>query len=269
MHTMTIIGVPADDDNVSPLPRQETIALFRKREEQIRSHCLCVFVLVASLASPGAFGQNGGSDRIATLNIAEQLERLAANHGITIEGIHLVEQAFMQPVRGTTIKRIQQLLADYNYVLTQDFDGTIERIVILEKKPGGPQPIVLETTRRGNHHVVEATIGGYGSERLNVSLLVDTGADYVVLPESIMDELNLERETYELRSIQTANGKVDALFGPLPVLHLGPERLIDVDVAFIEDERLDGTKLLGMSVLNRYRMTIDDKLHRITLIKSE
>ena len=241
----------------------------RLQARQNRQRCLSVFILVISLAASGAFGRNGGSDRMAPLSIAVQLERLAANHGITIEGVHLVEQALMRPVRGTTIKRIQQLLADYNYVLTQDFDGTIERVVILGKKSGGPQPIVLETTRRGNHHVVEATIGGYGSERLNVSLLVDTGADYVVLPDSIMDELNLDRELYESRSIQTANGKVDALFGPLPILQLGPERLIDVDVAFIEDERLDGTKLLGMSVLNRYRMTIDDKLHRITLIKSQ
>ncbi len=206
---------------------------------------------------------------MTTLSIAEQLERLAADHGITIEGIHLIENEFLRPVRGRPVKQLQQLLSGYNYILTQDFDGTIERVVILEKKSGGPPPIVLETTRRGNHHVVEATIGGYGSERLNVSLLVDTGADYVVLPESMMDELNLDRETYELRTIQTANGKVDALFGPLPLLQLGPERLIDVDVAFIEDERLDGTKLLGMSVLNRYRMTIDDKLHRITLIKSQ
>ena len=206
---------------------------------------------------------------MTTLSIAEQLKRLAADHGITIEGVHRVEQAFMRPVRGPTIKRIQELLADYNYILTQDFDGTIERVVILEKKSGGPRPIVLETTRRGNHHVVEGTIGGYGSERLNVSLLVDTGADYVVLPESIMDELNLEQETYELHTIQTANGKVDALLGPLPLLQLGSERLIDVDVAFIEDALLDGTKLLGMSVLTHYRMTIDDKLHRITLIKTE
>ena len=226
-----------------------------------------LFLLTVSLAASGAFGQNSGADR-APMSIPEQLKRLAANHGITIEGIYRVEQAFMRPVRGPTIKRIQELLADYNYVLTQDFDGTIERVVILEKKSGGPQPIVLETTRRGNHHVIEATIGGYGSERLDVSLLVDTGADYVVLPESIMDDLNLDRETYEARTIQTANGKVDALFGPLPVLQLGPERLIDVDVAFIEDALLDGTKLLGMSVLNLYRMTIDDKLHRMTLIKS-
>jgi aspartyl protease family protein len=245
------------------------IPLFLIRAELVRGGCLSIFVLAFSLVTSGALAQNGRVDHVTTMSIAVQLKRLAADHGITIEGVHLVEQAFVRPVRGTTIRRIQQLLTDYNYVLTQDFDGTIERVVILKKKSGGPQPIILETTRQGNHHVVEATIRGHGSEQLNVSLLVDTGADYVVLPESVMDELNLDRETYELRTIQTANGKVDALFGPLPILQLGPERLIDVDVAFIEDERLDGTKLLGMSVLNRYRMTIDDKLHRITLIKSQ
>ena len=155
------------------------------------------------LLTSGAFGQDDGPDDM-TVSLVERLERIAANHGIAIEGIHLIEDAFIRPVGGAPLKQIQHLLSDYNYILTQDFDGTIERVVILKKKPGGPQPIVLKTTRLGNHHVVRGAIGGYGQERVDVSLLVDTGADYVVLPKSIMEELKLDPDTYESRTIQTA-----------------------------------------------------------------
>jgi hypothetical protein len=36
-------------------------------------------------------------------------------------------------------------------------------------------------------------------------------------------------------------------------------------VAFIEDGKLGGSGLLGMSVLGRYKMTMDDAENRITL----
>ncbi len=42
----------------------------------------------------------------------------------------------------------------------------------------------------------------------------------------------------------------------------------DVAVTFIDDSRLRGTMLLGMSFLGRYRLTIDDADNRITLSRS-
>jgi len=39
-----------------------------------------------------------------------------------------------------------------------------------------------------------------------------------------------------------------------------------VDTAFIEDAQLGGGGLLGMSVLGRFRVTIDDEHNRLTLV---
>lgn len=41
----------------------------------------------------------------------------------------------------------------------------------------------------------------------------------------------------------------------------------DVTVTFLEDKRLKGARLLGMSFLQRFRMTIDDAKNRIILTK--
>jgi predicted aspartyl protease len=46
---------------------------------------------------------------------------------------------------------------------------------------------------------------------------------------------------------------------------LGESRISGVSVAFIEDSRLGGNALLGMSVLGRFRVTIDDEQNQITL----
>jgi len=85
------------------------------------------------------------------------------------------------------------------------------------------------------------------------------------LPKSLRNELGLDGSKLEQREIQTANGKVNALIGVLPGVWLADHRLDDVEVAFIEDEKLGGPGLLGMSVLGRYQMTIDDSAHRLIL----
>ncbi len=41
----------------------------------------------------------------------------------------------------------------------------------------------------------------------------------------------------------------------------------DVAVSFIDDERLGGIMLLGMSYLGRYGLTIDDDNNLITLVR--
>ena len=41
----------------------------------------------------------------------------------------------------------------------------------------------------------------------------------------------------------------------------------DIEVAFLDDDKLGGGGLLGMSVLGRYQMTIDDEHDKLTLIQ--
>jgi clan AA aspartic protease (TIGR02281 family) len=96
-------------------------------------------------------------------------------------------------------------------------------------------------------------------------LLIDTGADAVVLPTSMIAPLGLEQDALEEREVQTANGRAQALMGTLEAVWLDGERLGGVTVAFLEQEKLGTPGLLGMSVLGRYQMTIDDENNRLTL----
>jgi predicted aspartyl protease len=51
----------------------------------------------------------------------------------------------------------------------------------------------------------------------------------------------------------------------IPAIWLGSHRIDGVEVAFIEDSKLGGSGLLGMSVLGRFTMTIDDDENQLTL----
>jgi clan AA aspartic protease (TIGR02281 family) len=94
---------------------------------------------------------------------------------------------------------------------------------------------------------------------------VDTGADFVVLPSSVISDLGIDAAKLEEREMQTANGKVEARVGILPALWLGEARIADPIAAFIDDGKLGNGGLLGMSVLGRYTMTIDDEAGTLTL----
>jgi clan AA aspartic protease (TIGR02281 family) len=98
-------------------------------------------------------------------------------------------------------------------------------------------------------------------------MLIDTGADLVVLPESMIDQLGLTESPFRQEQIQTANGMANAKIGKLQKLKIAGETVENVDVAFIADSLLGENRLLGMSVLGRYQVTIDDTSHSITLLK--
>ncbi|ADE16238.1 conserved hypothetical protein [Nitrosococcus halophilus Nc 4] len=203
-----------------------------------------------------------------TLN--EELKRLSAMHGIVIEGLEKTKTALAPSVQGPLRQQLQKLLADFNYVIIQTPDKEIERVLILRPKeatPDIPEQIVLATERSGNHHVVRVTVMGSRSMAIEVSLLVDTGASLVVLPSSIIPDLGFNADDFEDREVQTANGPVKAKVGQLRAIEIGPEVVYNVETAFIDDSLLGRNGLLGMNVLGRYLMTIDDQQNRITLIK--
>ncbi|HSO80212.1 MAG TPA: peptidase A2A, partial [Chromatiaceae bacterium] len=56
-----------------------------------------------------------------------------------------------------------------------------------------------------------------------------------------------------------------ARMGRLAGVWLGEHKIADVQVSFIDDAKLGGNALLGMSVLGRYRMAIDDEANHLTL----
>jgi clan AA aspartic protease (TIGR02281 family) len=242
-------------------------------------------VLCSIFLSPA--GLAGGS-----VPVAEELERLSAEHGFTVVGLEATEEAVGRADSDVLYPRLRRLLESFDHVIVQGADGHVERVIILgEKVPFVPTPaaetpdgsetasdrgeappedegeILLPTKRDGSQHSVTASLEGAGGKRVELVLLVDTGADFVVLPSTMVGTLGLPPGELKQAEMQTANGKVAARLGTLPGLWLGGQRISDIQVAFIEDGKLGGGGLLGMSVLGRYTMTIDDEKGSLTLTK--
>jgi aspartyl protease family protein len=160
--------------------------------------------------------------------------------------------------------QIRALLEDHNYVVMRDGTGAIQSIIVSGQKadkPALPQQISVHTTRQGSNHFVEAVILGERPARLHVKLMLDTGASQVVLPKSMLEELGFVKDAsggVRDAVLQTANGSVNGYVATLRAVEVGQALETDVPVAFIDDELLGGNKLLGMSFLGRFVVTLDD-----------
>jgi len=197
-----------------------------------------------------------------------QLRSLQNQTNIQIIGLERIQHEEKIPTSGNIEQQIQQLFASFNHVISRNPKGQIERIVIINKKQkGGEERIVLPTMIKGNHLMVSVSLTGNGQLWQTLDMLIDTGADLVVLPESMIDQLGLTDSPFRHEQIQTANGMTDAKIGILQELKIAGETVENVDVAFIADSLLGESRLLGMSVLGRYQVTIDDKSQSVTLLK--
>lgn len=218
----------------------------------------------------------------APVAVNTELERLMTEYGFEVSGIEYTADAVAHAEGTQLIERLRLLLENFNYVIVQSSAQHVERVLILGEKtavsappartaPSSPPTagadIVLPTQRQGAAHVVTLTLEGTNGQHIQQALLIDTGADQIVLPTSLISRLGLNPATLREHPVQTANGSVNARLGRLAALVLGTERLTNLTVAFIDDQRLGGQALLGMNVLGRFRMTIDDANNQITLAK--
>jgi len=219
-----------------------------------------------------------GASQVA---VAAELQRLAAANGFEVSGLRHTTEAMGRVDTDELYPRLLELLGKFNSVIVQGPAGKIERVIILgpkvpveappvtaesvpdEDKDGGN--IVVHTIRQGTAHAVQASLEGENGQRISRTLVVDTGADFVVLPASLLPQLGLPTGAMQQRDMQTANGKVSARIGTLPALWLGDTRIPHVQAAFLDDAKLGENALLGMSVLGRYRMTMDDQHGLLTL----
>jgi clan AA aspartic protease (TIGR02281 family) len=215
----------------------------------------------------------------AQVEIAPELSRLAAEHRFDLTGVEVLEDERGRSEEGDLYRRLRILLERFDHILVHGEDGTIARVIIMGRTNSSPPPkvqidsrvagepgvIELETIREGAQHSVRVTLEGVGGRRVDRALLIDTGADAVVLPASMIAPLGLEQAALNEREVQTANGRAQALMGRLEAIWLDGERLAGVEVAFLEGDKLGNAGLLGMSVLGRYQMTIDDQNNRLTL----
>ncbi|MBK5963601.1 peptidase A2A [Thiocystis minor] len=225
---------------------------------------------------------------VPSVPVATELEKLMSEHGFEVRGIEQTADATARAEGGGLLARLHMLLENFDYVLVQTPDGGVERVLILgEKVAYVPPPLVVEsddedadpvtsessdaeeivlsTQRKGSSHLLTLTLEGASEQQVKQLLLIDTGADQVVLPASLVASLGLDTSTLRNQQVQTANGSVDARVGTLPAIWLGDTRVADVSAAFIDDQRLGGQALLGMNVLGRFRITIDDVNNQVTL----
>ncbi|MEW6036803.1 MAG: retropepsin-like aspartic protease [Pseudomonadota bacterium] len=200
--------------------------------------------------------------------LADQLAALAQESGFSIEGLDRLNAEPGRIAAGDTKDRLKALLQGYNYVLVESRAGQIERLVITGAARGGGKPpsSAIPTLRIGAHHQVEAVLVGPNGVPQSVSVLVDTGASTVVLPASMIAALGFDAERLSAGISQTASGQVHTKIGTLSSVTVGPVSTENVPVSFIADKRLNGAMLLGMSFLNRFRVTIDDERNEIVLL---
>ncbi|MGH8552852.1 MAG: retropepsin-like aspartic protease family protein, partial [Methylococcales bacterium] len=202
-------------------------------------------------------------------NLADQLDDLASRNQIEIDGLELTASKPAQWVKGDPAQQIKRLLTGFNTVMVLSSKQTVERVIILGEKEEIPHGITVHTKRKGKNHTIEGRITGMNGQQVGITLLIDTGSDYLVLPQSMMDTFGIDTDAAETRKLQTANGLTDARIAKIQSLQIGNEIITDIDAAFLKDNQLGNTKLLGMNVLQRYRVTLDDRQQTMTLIKGE
>lgn len=197
-----------------------------------------------------------------------QIESLQNQMQIQVVGLDNIGDESKVRARGSLEQQLEKALSSYNHVITRNPEGKIEKVVIINKKQRtDTNRIVLPTRYESGHFLVSLSVSGSGDYWETVEMIVDTGADLMVLPYSMIAKLGIEEGSLTPRTMQTANGNVDAKIGKLHSVRIEGENLENVDAAFVEDELLNHKSLLGMSALGRYKLVIDNESRLVTLIK--
>jgi aspartyl protease family protein len=217
----------------------------------------------------------------ADQDLRDLVRALAAEHGFDIEGLALIRNEPAAAQGGDLRYRLKRLLDGYNHLVIENDRGEIKRLVILPRgeavdlpaiEPPPVDPVqsndrhIVPTRRRGMHRIVDGVLVGPGLATWSVSMIVDTGASTIVLPYSMALSLGFQPDGLRDSRAQTANGMVRAKTGVLSSVEVGGVVEENVAVTFIEDKRLNGNLLLGMSFLQRFRITLDDENNHLILM---
>ena len=209
-------------------------------------------------------------DPAADDGLQAQLTTLADDEGFSLFGLARIGDEPARAAGAPDLEaRLQLLLDGYNYFLLYDADGHMSAVHILGEQPPAPPPpnrFFVQTTRQGQHHLVDATLTGPTGVWLQRQMIIDTGASTVVLPTSLIELLGIDPATLSQGWAETAGGRVLAKSGRLAVVAVGKAEARDVAVIFISDEKLGDKALLGMSFLQNFEFTIDDFAQQVVLI---
>ncbi|NKC11764.1 MAG: TIGR02281 family clan AA aspartic protease [Gammaproteobacteria bacterium] len=205
----------------------------------------------------------------AAENLGAQLRAFAALHGVSVKGLHYLRDEPAKPVSlpDDPVMGLRQLLSGYNHVLSTDAQGRVDGVVVLSPKRASraPRRFTIPIKVHGAHHIVLVSLAGPNGKRVPVPMVVDTGASTMVLPLSMMPVLGFNPKELRQGRVNTAGGEVSARFGTLALVEVSGARRREVAVSFVDDEALNGVKLLGMSFLSHYRVTLDQSAARLLL----
>jgi aspartyl protease family protein len=207
-------------------------------------------------------GFSASADTALAEKLRRHLETLAAERGFRVEGADLIgdEQGSSRKSDGLA-ERINQLLANYNFIVTRDTRNRIVQLTIvgLRAPPPAspPETKFIRTEKHQSEHYVEAVLAGPNGRPLPLKFMVDTGASTLVLPQSLAAPLGYAKNQLKSVDVQTANGRTMGLSAMLDSVRVGEAESARVAVTFVDDRLLGGKQLLGMSFLSRFRMTID------------
>jgi aspartyl protease family protein len=210
-----------------------------------------------------------GVEGTEAVRLRAELEELAIQAGFGIEGLERIGPEPAEASTGTPEERLKGLLRDYNYLLIQGRPGSVEKVLITSRKsstrPGSADSAHIGTLRLGAHHQVEAALAGPNGVAKILPLLIDTGASTLVLSAALIPELGFAPEELVDSVAQTAAGTVPVKIGLLRSVRVGPVTAHDVQASFIADGPSQGAQLLGMSFLQRFRITLDDARNELIL----
>lgn len=94
-------------------------------------------------------------------------------------------------------------------------------------------------------------VGTFSVNGKSIAGMVDTGATYVALNQSVAAKLGLSPAAFDFRyPVNTANGRTSAAKVTLSEITVGNVRVSNVEALVLKDEALS-TTLIGMSFLNK------------------
>ena len=227
---------------------------FSRTPHGMRSWCLVLAVVLAGLT--------GYSSIVMAEKLRWYLETLSAERGFQIEGVELIGDEGRSSTKSDKLAdQIHQLLSNYNFVISRDAQDRIAQVTIVGLRvspPAAPPPPEnIKTERRHSEHYVEAVLTGPNGRFRPLKFMVDTGASTLVLPQSLAAPLGYAVNQLKSVAVQTANGRTMGLSAMLQSVRVGEAETARVAVTFVDDHLLGGKRLLGMSFLGRFRMTID------------
>ena len=111
----------------------------------------------------------------------------------------------------------------------------------------------------------------HGAKSREIQLLLDTGATYTTLPQSLLDELGVNRRPDDpIITLHTANGEREARIVLLDTLWLGDLPMKGVAIATCDVCASEGNLgLLGLNVTGGYNLNIDADRQEVVFSRRE